>query len=115
MFRRKRPADEVPPGGDAYVIKAVLHNWHDEDAKRILANCRKAIVGSPADLLVIERLVPGRNEGAEAKFMDLNMFVGPSAYERNREEWEALLEAGGFRIRRIAPAGTLAIIEASPV
>ena len=47
--------------------------------------------------------------------MDLNMFVGPSAYERSREEWQALLEAGGFQLRRIVPADTLAIIQAEPV
>ena len=104
----------VPAGGDAYVLKAVLHNWSDADASLILASCRRAIGESHADLLVIERLVPGPNDGAEVKFMDLNMFVGPSAHERSREEWQILLDAAGFRMRRIAPVGTLVIVEATP-
>jgi hypothetical protein len=105
----------APSGGDAYVVKAVLHNWQDDDARRILDSCRHAMGGTTADLLVIERLVPGPNEGAEIKLMDLNMFVGPSAYERSREEWTHLLDSAGFRMRSTVPAGNLTVIEAEPV
>ncbi len=102
----------APAGGDAYVVKAVLHNWQDDDARRILASCHTAMGTASADLLVIERLVPGPNEGAEIKLMDLNMFVGPSAYERSQEEWMRLLDSAGFRMRRIVPVGNLTVIEA---
>jgi hypothetical protein len=105
----------APAGGDAYVVKAVLHNWQDDDARRILGSCRTAMGTASADLLVIERLVPGPNEGAEIKLMDLNMFVGPSAYERSREEWMRLLDSAGFRMRRIVPVGNLTVIEAERV
>jgi hypothetical protein len=105
----------APAGGDAYVVKAVLHNWQDDNARRILGNCRTAMATASADLLVIERLVPAPNEGAEIKLMDLNMFVGPNAYERSREEWMRLLDSAGFRMRRIVPFGSLAVIEAERV
>ena len=32
--------ESVPQGGDAYVLKFVLHDWDDARAIRILQNCR---------------------------------------------------------------------------
>lgn len=36
------PRDEfsVPRGADPFLLRWVLHNWRDEDAIRILRNCR---------------------------------------------------------------------------
>jgi hypothetical protein len=33
----------VPAGGDAYLLKSVIHNWDDEQAEVILGNCREAM------------------------------------------------------------------------
>ena len=33
----------VPEGADAYLMKKVLHDWSDDDAVRILVNCRRAM------------------------------------------------------------------------
>ena len=35
--------EAVPEGADAYLLKAVLHDWEDDDALRILRRCRAAI------------------------------------------------------------------------
>src|SRR5262249_7588819 len=43
----------VPEGGDVYILKNVLHDWNDEDALRILKNCRR-VMGAEARLLVID-------------------------------------------------------------
>jgi hypothetical protein len=32
--------EAVPPGGDAYVLSRVIHDWEDEAAVHILTNCR---------------------------------------------------------------------------
>jgi hypothetical protein len=32
--------ESVPPGGDLYLLAQVLNNWRDDDARRILTNCR---------------------------------------------------------------------------
>lgn len=109
--------ESVPAGGDAYVLKSVLHNWPDDNALRILRHCRAAM-GAGGTLLVVERLVAGPNEGLDVKYMDLNMFVGPGSFERDTEEWRALLQAGGFRIERATPVGgfgEFVVIEAAPV
>ena len=35
--------DSVPEGGDAYLMKAIIHDWNDDDALKILGNVRSAI------------------------------------------------------------------------
>ena len=35
--------DGVPEGGDAYVLKAIIHDWEDEEAISILRSCRAAV------------------------------------------------------------------------
>src|SRR5262249_10864109 len=33
----------VPPGGDAYLLRWVIHNWDDDRALAILRHCRRAM------------------------------------------------------------------------
>src|SRR5262249_35381864 len=33
----------VPAGGDAYLLSNIIHDWDDDHAVRILANCRSAM------------------------------------------------------------------------
>jgi O-methyltransferase/methyltransferase family protein len=94
--------DAVPAGSDAYVLKAIVHDWDDDDAVRILRSCRDAIAAEGA-LLVVERELGAPNENADAKLSDLNMMVGPGGRERTREQFAALLAAGGFALARTVP------------
>jgi hypothetical protein len=105
--------ESVPAGGDAYVMSAIVHDWEDDDARRILETVRRAI---PADglLLVLERLVGGPNEDFETKFGDLTMFVIPGGRERTRDEFADLFSASGFRLRDAIPAGGHFVIEGEP-
>ena len=89
--------DAVPAGGDAYVLKAIVHDWEDEESIAILRACREAIAPD-GSLLVVERLLGAPNERPEAKFSDLNMMVAPGGRERTLEEYGALFEAAGFRL-----------------
>lgn len=106
--------DTVPEGADAYLLKAVLHDWEDEDAVRILRRCRTAIPDHGA-MLVVERDLGVANENADAKFSDLNMMVGPGGRERTRDEFATLLAAGGFLLQSTTPTAiALSVIEARP-
>lgn len=107
--------DAVPAGGDAYLLKSVLHDWADEPALAILRNCRRA-VAADGTLLVIERLVGPLNEDPGAKFSDLNMLVSPGGQERTRAEYAALLAAAGFQLVDAIPtASGLYLIVGRPV
>jgi hypothetical protein len=110
--------EAVPAGGDAYVLKWILHDWDDASCAAILGNVRAAIRPG-GRLLVVERVLPERPEASAAMrammMADLLMLVHLSGRERTEREFRALLEASGFRLERILPTGTqLAVIEAAP-
>jgi hypothetical protein len=94
--------DTVPPGGDAYLLKAIVHDWEDDDAVRILRNIRAAIADT-GTVLVVERELGAPNENPDAKFSDLNMMVGPGGRERTGDELATLFAAGGFALERVVP------------
>ena len=104
--------DSVPHGADAYMLRAILHDWDDEAAIRILAAVRHALADN-GTVLIIERVIAPPNEGRDAKFSDLNMLVSPGGRERTREEFAALLESSGLRLERVLNAGVFSVIEAA--
>jgi len=102
--------EAVPPGGDAYVLKSVLHNWDDEPALAILRACRAV---APV-LLVIERELGPPNAAPAAKLSDLNMLVGHGGRERTLGEYRALAAAAGFELTRaVESAAGASVIECS--
>jgi hypothetical protein len=105
----------VPSGGNAYLLSRVLHDWDDDDARRILNACRSAM-GPGARLIVVEAILPERAGDAPAVIrMDLLMLILLGARERTAIEFRDLLESAGFAIRRIVATGSsvgLGIIEA---
>lgn len=103
----------VPPGADVYLLKSILHDWYDKEAAAILKTIR---AGARPDsvLLVIEQVIAGPNEGAPAKFADLNMMVAAGGRERTREEWEELFVSAGWRLDDVRPAGRSSILVTRP-
>jgi hypothetical protein len=106
--------DEVPSRADAYVLRAVVHDWDDDDAVRILDAVRRAIPDHGVVLLV-ERVIAGPNEGRPAKWSDVNMLVAPGGRERTQAEFDELLHRAAFRPTRTVAGGQLyALVEATP-
>ena len=92
----------VPAGGDAYIMKHIIHDWNDERASIILQNCHRQMKGN-GKLLVVEMVIPEGNAPSMGKLMDLEMLVLLHAYERTEAEYRALFERSGFRLTRIVP------------
>ena len=107
--------DAVPPGGDAYMLKKIIHDWDDERALSILQNCRKATPAA-GRLLLIEPIIPAGNDPSFNKLLDLLMLVWTGGgRERTEAEHRVLLASAGFTLARIIPTGSLvSIIEAVP-
>jgi len=109
---------EVPTGADAYLLSRIIHDWEDEDARRILTMCRRA-TGDDGTLLLVEAILPDRvHDAPGAVQMDLLMFMFLGARERTAAEYEQLLAESGFRLTRIAPTRSpagLSVIEARAV
>ncbi|ARV57855.1 methyltransferase [Nostocales cyanobacterium HT-58-2] len=103
--------ESVPSGGDAYILKYILHNWDDEDAIAILKNCHRAMKEN-GKLLLIEHVIPPNNEPFDGKFLDLVMMLVLGGCERTTEEYRTLLEASGFQLTRIVPMpSSVSVIE----
>jgi hypothetical protein len=104
----------VPAGGDAYVLRAVLHDWDDAHAVAILRTCRAAM-GDDATLLIIERDLGPPNELPGPKFSDVNMLVGQGGQERTIDEYAELMHRAGLPIIASTPGPfDLHIIEGGP-
>jgi hypothetical protein len=102
--------ESVPAGGNAYLLKRILHDWHDDQAVRILQNCRRAMAAG-AKVLVMDALVKRSNEPDPAKWMDLNMLALLPGRERTAAEFEELYARAGLTLTRIVPAARVSIVE----
>jgi C-methyltransferase len=104
--------DSVPGGGDAYVLKNILHDWSDEKAVQILRNVRTA-AGPRATVLLIELVIPDHDRDFPGKWADLEMLLNLAARERTTAEYRKLLSQAGFRMTRVVQtASPLSVVEA---
>jgi hypothetical protein len=102
----------VPAGGDAYIMKHIIHDWDDERALVILRNIRKAMNPGGRVILIESVLQPG-NEPDFGKIIDIEMLLMPGGRERTEEEFRSLFERAGFRLTRIlATRAPLSVVEA---
>jgi len=92
----------VPSGGDAYLLKWIIHDWDDERSVALLKSCHRAMAKN-GKLLVVEAIIPSDDTPSFHKFMDLNMLVMTGGRERTEAEYQTLLEAAGFRLVGIIP------------
>jgi len=107
--------ESVPSGGDAYLMKHVIHDWEDAKAIAILRSCHRAMRPG-TELLIAEGVYPPRidqtleSRGAAAN--DVNMLVATGGRQRSEAEFHSLYAAAGFELTRIVPtAARLSLIE----
>jgi hypothetical protein len=107
--------ETVPAGGDAYVLKSVIHDWPDDESVQILRNVRDAAaVGS--HVLLVEFVVPEHNREFVGNWLDLEMLLALDARERSAAEFERLFNRAGFRMKRVVEtASPFSVIEAQAV
>ncbi len=104
----------IPSGCRAYLMKSVIHDWNDEDARRILRNCRKAVPKNGA-LLLVEFDLPEDSAPSRGKFTDVSMMVLTGGKERTLAEYSVFLSDAGFRLSHAVPtASGFNVIEALP-
>ncbi|GAA1027947.1 methyltransferase [Virgisporangium ochraceum] len=100
--------EEVPSGGDLYLLKGIMHDWDNEPAGRILANCHRAAQPG-SSILSLEGIV--RDEpplDPMVHLIDLAMLLLVGGRERTRKEFDALFGGAGYRIESVVPLPMLA-------
>ncbi|MGK5551448.1 methyltransferase [Actinomadura kijaniata] len=109
----------VPPGGDLYLLKSVIHDWDDERAATILRHCRK-VIPDGGRLLIVEPVLPPAVDPsvpALTYLSDLNMLVNVGGRERTHADFTALCERAGFILTEatpLPPQNAFHVIEAVP-
>jgi len=102
----------VPPGGDAYLLSNIIHDWDDRSSERILTKVREVL---PADgrVLLVEAVLPsGAKPSLNIKLMDLDMLLLCGGRQRTEAEFAALLSRVGLRLTRVVPGGHCSVVEA---
>ncbi|WP_156673296.1 methyltransferase [Mycobacterium sp. E3251] len=107
--------DEVPAGGDVYVLKQIIHDWPDEAALRVLHNVRRA-AATDASLLLVEAIIPEHHGDVIGKVTDIEMLLVNDGQERTAAEYRRLLDQAGFEMTRVIATGTdFSIVEARAI
>jgi SAM-dependent methyltransferase len=112
--------EAVPDGGDAYFLSRIIHGFDDDNARRILRNCRR-VLPTTGKLLVWEVILPERAVaqpgpplGPDPILWDLGMMVLAGGRERTGAEFRTLFAEAGVRLTGVtlttAPDG-LGVIE----
>ncbi|MGA3326874.1 MAG: methyltransferase [Terriglobia bacterium] len=111
--------ESIPAGAQVYMLKNVLHGYDDEQAVRILKNCRSAMPGD-GRVLVIEFVLPNTVNRVDPELerclmSDLNMLAVTGGKERTEVEWARLLERADLQLLRVhpVPGDLVSVVEAS--
>lgn len=108
------------PGGDAHVLKSVIHDWDDERSVAILTRVRQAMPAHGRLFLVEPVLAADATELATQRVMlmsDLNMLVCTGGRERTEAEFAVLLGAAGLRLVEVTlvpPPTGFSVLRAVP-
>lgn len=94
--------ERVPPGGDVYTLRQIIHDWDNERAIAILRNCAQALAPG-GRVAVIEQVLPSGPGAGRAASLDMTMMIMTGGHERTADEFARLFNAAGLRLTRIFP------------
>lgn len=97
--------EAVPEGGDAYILRNIIHDWGDDQAIAILKTCRRAMADGACLILVERYLADDPREAMLVLHADLEILVNVGGRERTTDEYAALLARSGLRLARTIPLG----------
>jgi hypothetical protein len=104
----------IPGGADAYIMKHIIHDWHDEACLKILNACRKG-VNPGGKLLVVDCVIQPGNDFSPGKFLDVQMLIFVGGKERSEKQFADLFAASGWRLNRIIPTAAVeCVVEGVP-
>jgi len=103
----------VPEGGDAYIMKHIIHDWDDERASLILKNIGKAMGAKKGKVILLESVIAAAGAPDFGKFLDIEMLLLPGGRERTADEFRSLFERSGFQMTKVVPTKSpLSVVEA---
>jgi hypothetical protein len=103
----------VPEGGDAYIMKHIIHDWDDGRATTILKNIGRALGARGGKVILLESVIAAGGAADFGKFLDIEMLAMPGGRERSADEFRTLFAGAGFELTRVVPTKSpLSVVEA---
>lgn len=99
--------DPLPAGAGGYLLSAIIHDWDDDAAVKILGGCADAVAADGV-VLVIEAV--GANGEPLSTEMDLRMLALNGGRERGLSELGALAGQAGLAVRGVHPVGGRSVV-----
>jgi hypothetical protein len=100
------------PEADLYLLKFILHDWHDANCVQILSRCREAMRPG-GRVAVVEFLLDDLEDSGVMALMDVAMLAVAGGQERSLAEFDALLFEAGLRRIAVRRSGSpQSVIEA---
>ncbi|RAL08720.1 o-methyltransferase [Aspergillus homomorphus CBS 101889] len=105
--------EQVIIGARAYYMHSALHDWTDDDCRRILRSLVPAMREGYSKLLINENVIPSTNAYWETTSLDIIMMADFASRERTESQWRALIESVGLKVVKIwtARRGVESLIE----
>ncbi|KAI1288524.1 S-adenosyl-L-methionine-dependent methyltransferase [Xylaria venustula] len=114
-------ADWPPP--DVYLLRKILHDWPEHQARTILSHLAKALQDGQVEarIIIMDTVLPasgtiGKLHEAKLRVRDLTMLTKLNSHERDLEEWKELLGSTTPKLKlskwRQPSGSTLALMEA---
>lgn len=82
-------------------MHSVLHDWNDDNCRKILSNIVPAMTPGHSKVLINENVIPSTNAYWEATSLDIIMMADFASTERTERQWHALVESVGLKITNI--------------
>jgi hypothetical protein len=103
------------PRADIYLLSFILHDWADDNARRILHSIYRNAPRN-ATLRIFERIVPDDDSAHVSKMFDMGMLLLGDGRERTLGELRDLLAECGWKIESTIPAyADISLIQAAHI
>jgi 2,7-dihydroxy-5-methyl-1-naphthoate 7-O-methyltransferase len=102
--------EPLPPGAGGYILSRVIHDWDDDDARRILRNCADAAQPN-GKVFVIEDTEDVETVSTE---MGLRMFAYCGGRERSLDRLTDLAREAGLAFGTVTSARRRSVVEFLP-
>ncbi|CNE38258.1 putative O-methyltransferase [Yersinia nurmii] len=104
---------ESCPTADIYLLKYIVMDWPDEQARKILKCCRKAM-RPDSKILIMEAVIPEDNSWHGGKELDMLLLASfDGGQSRSEEQLRELLASADLKLNRVIDTGCyVSIVEA---
>ncbi len=104
--------ENIPQGGDIYLLKSIVHNLSDNQCINLLKKI-KGVLPQNGKILIFEPVIENNNRYSFAKLYDIQMLVSrQDGKERTKEDFKELISKSDLKLNKvIQTAAPFSIIE----